>query len=51
VWRLWCGNEEGKEMKMQAGDIRRLIFGAAELLILNQYFKKGNDNNRRRGFK
>jgi hypothetical protein len=30
---------------------RRLHFGAAELLILNQYFKKGNDNNCRRGFK
>jgi len=30
---------------------RRLHFGAAELLILNQYFKKGNDGDHRRCFK
>jgi hypothetical protein len=41
-------------IKMQAGrcpQIDLLIFKTPELLILNQYFGKGNDNNRRRGFK
>jgi len=41
-------------IKMQLGrcpQIDLLIFKIGRLLILNQYFKKGNDNNHRRGFK